>query len=246
MHKHRNHVVRWVAILVGILALAGIALAVVALNAQEVSTDDPVDIVFDFYRPWLDASHATTTDPYQEGLAAWPLLGKELRAKIRAAQGAGGLDPVLCQTTLPEDFALRIVHQTEALSEILVTARRSTSTEQAIVTLLAKGKGWYIDDIRCSPGEIGPEREFSFDTQGSLLKNVPEPLNAEYWHLVFAENGREGHHAPLFFGEESVCVAADGTTGTCDPSTFVEASKARVIGQMTDLGVNVTRIEFTR
>lgn len=246
MIRNRTHLIIGSALALVLLVIGGIVFAVTVLGKQEVSTHEPVDIVFDFYRPWLEAAQATTTDPYQAGLAKAPILGKELRAKIRAAQKEGGLDPVLCQTTPPEDVALRVVVQSEVQSEILVTARRSTSTEQAIVTLLPLRGGWYINDIRCSPGEFAPEREFSFDTEGYILKSVPEPLNPEYWHLVFEENGKEGHYVPLFFSVESTCVAQDGVTEACVPDNFRDASKAHVKGQMTELGVNVARLEFKR
>lgn len=247
MLQNRKFVIGAIAVVAAILIIGGAVFAFVSLTKQEVSTGDPVDIVFDFYKPWLAAAQSTTTDPYAEGLAKWPLLGKDLRAKIRDAQRTeGAVDPVLCQTDVPENFSMRIVHTSEETTEILVMARRSASPEQAIVTLNALNGGWYIHDIRCTPGEVAPEREFSFDTEGRILKSVPPPLNSEYWHLVFEENGQPGHHAPLFFSPESICVAMDGTPGTCDLSIFMEAAKARVQGQMTELGVNVVRLQFVR
>jgi hypothetical protein len=69
-------------------------------NSQEVSTDDPIDIVLDFYGLWLDAAKSTTTNPFQLELATRPILSKVLSAKLKENQT--GLDPVLCQSTIPE------------------------------------------------------------------------------------------------------------------------------------------------
>lgn len=234
------------AVILVILVVAGIAFVLVAAGRQQVSADEPSEIVHDFYGSWLAAARSTTTDPYQAGLAEWPLLGKELRAKIGDARDAGSVDPVLCQTFMPEEIAQRAVSETDSRVEYLVTARRSTSTEQATVTLLSLDGGWYIDDIQCSPGEFAPEREFSFDGEGNILKGVPAPLNSEQWHLIFEQGGQTGLYVPLFFGPESTCLAADGSTGVCSPDAFVENAKARVQGEMTERGVDVKRLELGR
>jgi hypothetical protein len=228
-----------VAALVAVLALAGVALGLWwhAKTKQQVSTDESVEIVHDFYSRWLEAAQSTSTDPYREGLADWPLLGDALRARIVAAQG--GSDPVLCQTAVPEKISTRRVYEGADKVEILVTARRSTSTEQAIVTLLPLDGGWYIDDIMCSPGEFAPEPEFTFDREGVLSKDA-----SGAWHLVFVEDGQAGHEAPLRLGAQSVCHASDGTTVACSPDLFAEGAKAHVRGQMTEMGVDVTLVEL--
>ncbi len=235
-----------------ISAVAGVVVIAVAIGAffvwsytqkQEVSTEEPVEIVRGFYQPWLDAAQSTTTDPYKEGLENSPILSKELRKGIKKAHSEGGVDPVLCQSTVPDNIGTRIVFEAEDKIEVLVTARQSSSTEQAIVALLPLNGGWYIDGIRCSPGEFLPDREFSFDREGYLLKDVPEPLDPQYWHIIFEENGELGHFAPLFFTAESMCSALDKSTAVCNPDTLVPVSKVRVQGQMTELGVEVTRLE---
>jgi hypothetical protein len=116
------------------------------------------------------------------------------------------------------------------------------SPNVAVVTLGGDTGEWLITDIRCAQGESGPEREFSFDREGHLLKSVPPPLNPDYWHLVFEENGINGHTAPLFFDESSTCVALDGTEATCNTDNFVDATKALVQGEMTESGVEVKRV----
>jgi hypothetical protein len=204
-----------------------------------------VDIVHDLYGPWLKAAQSTTTNPYQEGLGKSPFLSKELRERLEVPQG--GLDPVLCQTVIPAKISMRTVYEGADKTEILVTAKKpATSTEQAIFTLLPLDGGWYINSIRCSPGEFAPDSEFSFDREGQLMKKVSPPLDPQYWHLVFEEDGQTGHYAPLFFSTGSMCHALDGSTAVCNPDTFIEASKAHVQGQMTEKGVEVKRIELMK
>lgn len=238
-------------IVIGVIAAAVIALLaflIVPLLMPEpkpvAAMGEPTDIVKDFYQPWLEAKLSTTTDPYKEGLADSLVLGAELRASIKKAD-RNGLDPVLCQPVTPPEFSTRTVSATPEKVEILVMSRPSGPPEQAIVTLLPLDGGWYIDSIRCTPGEVAPEREFSFDNEGYLLKaSVPAPLDATRWHLIFTENGDPGHFAPLFFTAESICRAKDGAEAPCDPAALGERSAAIVKGEMTEQGVSVKRLEI--
>ncbi len=230
-----------------IVLLAGIAYIIWDnTTRQEVSTETPGDIVLDFYLPWLNAVKSTTTDPYIENLSQDPLLSPELRSRLVTSQSnPEAIDPVLCQTMPPEKLAARTVFQTEEKAEILVTARPATfSSEQAIVTLLAHKGGWYIDTIKCAPGEFGPDRDFTFEQEGNLIKSVPEPLNSENWHFIFEENGEPGHFTPLFFTTESTCKTVSGTTNVCNPDTFTEPSQAFIQGEMTEEGVTVKSLEL--
>ena len=217
-------------------------------NKQEVSIDTPANIVLDFYMPWLNAAQSEDTNPYQEELNKDPLLSKDLRKKLKNAEkDTEGIDPVLCQTSVPPKVVARVVFQNEETAEILITARPSGfSSEQAIVMLNARDGGWYIHDIRCSPGDFEPDREFTFEREGNLLKSVPEPFNSENWHLVYEENGVPGHAVPLFFDAESTCRTQKGDESACDPDSFVEASKVYIKGQMTEAGVELKHLEFKK
>lgn len=230
-----------------VLAIAGFALWR-SFGHQEVSAEEPLDIAISFYDSWLAAVKDESADPYKEGLAKNPLLGKELRQRLAKAEpkNEGDIDPVICQTPAPEAFATRRVSESETRAEVLMTSRDRTRPEQTLFTLARLNEGWYIVDIRCSPGEVPPEREFTFDREGNLLKSVPAPLNSEFWHLVFAEDGTPGHFAPLIFGTTSICVAANGAETACDPAQFRETSKARVQGEMTETGVQVKRLQFLK
>jgi len=217
---------------------------------QEVSMNDPVDVVVDFYNPWLEAVQATSTDPYTEGLVDNPFLSRELKAKILEAKNnpENLIDPVLCQTVVPEKIATRRVYRNDTEAQILVTARKSESTEQALITLLALDGGWYISDIKCTPGEFGPPQgEFTFEKEGFLIKgSIPAPFNPEYWHIVFEENGQQGHVAPIFFKSETVCLDGDGKENACNPDQLSEATKVFVRGDMTEAGVNIKRFEISK
>lgn len=216
------------------------------IHLQEVSNAEPVDIVMDFYNPWLDALVSTSTNPYTSGFATAKILGKELQEHLQSKEGHADteIDPVLCQTTRPETVTGRIVSQTETETRVLVLSKDKTITAQSVFTLTRHNDGWFIEDIECFAGEFAPEREFSFEKEGYLLKSVPPPLNAEHWHIVFEEDGELGHFAPLFFNADSACLAPDKSESVCSPDQFTEATKVRVYGQMTESGVEVKRIEF--
>jgi hypothetical protein len=215
---------------------------------QEVSSDKPINMVLDFYDLWLSAKRSTSTNPYQEGLAEDPILSKELRAKLIDSkdQPESGLDPVLCQTTVPEQISTRPISELENKAEILVVSSDKSMTEQAIVTLRHLKGGWYIDDIQCTPGEFAPEREFSFEMDGFLLKSVPAPYATGKWHIVFEQDQEKGHVAPLLFSSESMCEGFDGKISVCDPNKFIEPVVISVQGQMTEAGVEVKNLKMIK
>lgn len=217
----------------------------VSTGGQEVSMENPINTTLNFYDPWFIAVQSGDADPYQLGLADNPILGEDLKVKLAEAKGSTP-DPVICQTTMPEQISARPVYENEDGAQVVVYSREEGQTEQAIVTLTRLNEGWYISDIECSAGEFAPEREFSFDIEGFLLKSVPPPLEAGRWHIIFEQNGEPGHFAPLFFDGQSMCVSTDGRESVCAPEQFTEASKAHVQGEMTELGVEVKRIQMVR
>lgn len=213
---------------------------------QEFVLGTPVDVVLDYYAPWLAARQSTTSNPFTEGLAASPILSEELRSRLVASEAhfMDGLDPVLCQSATNTDLRLipRLMNEQPDKAQVLVLAKGLPA--QAVITLKKQGEGWYLDDIACAAGEFEPEREFTFDREGNLLKDVPKPLDSKYWHLVFTEDGKPGHTAPLFFDDQSMCTAADGTEGVCDQEKFRAAEKALVQGEMTETGVTVKKLKL--
>ncbi len=237
-------------VIVVILALAGLAWWFLSGSDQlaepEPAEGEPVDIVLDFYEPWLTAVKATSTDPYQEGLAESLILGKELRARLgEEKRSSEESDPVLCQSAVAPDTNLsaRPIMENEDQAQVLVMPARQSMQSQASVTLLKQNGGWYVADIECTTGESAPEREFSFEKEGLLLKDVPEPLDSRYWHLVFEQNGQGGHTVPLFFDEESRCEGPGQAASPCDPAELTQTSKALVQGEMTEEGVKVKHLK---
>lgn len=235
---------------VAVLVLAGLGWWLLAgpdpLVEPEPAAGEPVDIALDFYEPWLAAVKATSTDPYQEELAESLILGKELRTRLAGEKPSEGEpDPVLCQTAVAPDTNLsaRSVLENEDRAQVLVMSARPSAPGQATVTLLKQSGGWYIADIECTSGESGPKREFSFTEEGFLLKEVPEPLDSRYWHLVFEQDGQGGHTVPLFFDEESQCEGPDQAVSRCDPEELTQTSKVQVKGEMIESGVEVQHLK---
>lgn len=209
-------------------------------------TEDPLDVTINFYNDWLAAEQSTSTSPQVAGLLKRPVLAPELQATLltKLETPDSTVNPVLCQVAIPPRIGGKSSYTLDTKAEVHVLARGldERSSRMAVVTLTAVAGKWVISDIACSSGEMAPEREFSFDREGFLLKSVPPPLDATRWHLVFEENGVMGHTAPLFFNTDSVCVAVDQTSGPCDSTTFTEPSKALVQGEMTEAGVTVKRV----
>jgi hypothetical protein len=233
-----------------LVAIVGLVWFFTKSSTQQVSKLDAVDTVGNFYGEWLKAAgQPTTADPSLATLAKSPILSKSLRVKIASAQKDPNTttDPVLCQTVVPEDISMRRVYESPDEAQILVTSKDKSATGQAIITLSRYNDGWYINDILCSLGEFAPEREFSFEKEGYLLKgSVPKPYDPKNWHLVFEENGEAGHVVPLFFDSESQCTSLDGNKSVCKPDQFTEATKVFIHGQMAERGADVKQLEFVK
>lgn len=218
---------------------------------QQVSMGRPINVVLDFYTEWQEELKSSETNPYESGLSESPILSPELRKKImnEKTNSENDLDPVLCQTTPDIDFVARVVYEKEDEVQIVITARDKALTGQSIVTVFKYNEGWFLNDIVCSPGEFGEEREFTFEREGSLLKgsllnSFSDSFNPDLWYLIFEENGELGHNAPLIFDSESVCSDKNGEEIVCAPDQFIEATKVSIRGQMTEGGVNVDYLMF--
>ncbi|MBX4206404.1 hypothetical protein KW784_01295 [Candidatus Parcubacteria bacterium] len=215
-------------------------------GAQQATNPDTVDAVTKFYNSWLTAAKDPAATPGKPELAASAILSKDLRARLASAVSATP-DPVLCQAKTPQGISIRSFSNTADKAQVLVTPKDKSVNDVALVTLLKSGTGWYISDINCSAGDVAPEKEFSFENVGYLIKNsVPKPYNSKNWHLVFEEKGQPGHVVPLLFDAKSQCVALDGKESACSPSQFKEATKVSIHGQMSEAGVTVVRLEFVK
>ncbi|MCC6448172.1 MAG: hypothetical protein IT215_05760 [Chitinophagaceae bacterium] len=216
---------------------------------QQVSKLEPIDIVKDFYDNWLKAvQQPTTANPSRATLAGSPILSKDLRGRLTSSINfASSTDPVLCQTSVPSGISARKVFVVKDEAQIVITSKDKKVTNQALVNLNMQDGGWYINDIQCSLGEFAPEKEFSFENTGFLLKaSIPKPYDPKNWHLIFEENGKAGNVVPLFFDANSQCIGLDGVKAVCKPSNFVETTKVFVRAQMTEQGASVKQMEFVK
>lgn len=249
-------------LVIGVLAIVGIIglvfwsqnQGVTNVGGKEVVSEedialagDPLDATSAFYNTWLDAVLDPAASPYTSGVLDDPILSEQVRMDIEAAKEvAGTVDPVLCQSATPKRVGAKMSFSSEGLAEVLVFGRgfEQKSSEQAAVTLRVVDGVWEITEIFCASGESAPEREFSFEKEGYILKSVPPPLDPEYWHLVFEENGELGHTVPLFFDAESNCIALNESESVCSEDDFTDALKVFVQAQMTEAGASVKRLQM--
>lgn len=217
-----------------------------AATESAIPENDPIDVALEFYNDWLAAARSTTTNPYDAGLPNDARLSKTVQDYLVTVNQTDDLDFVMCQTETPTRFVTKAVYTFDREAQILVLARGlpEKSSRQAVVDLVAEDGKWVIAGITCTDGESAPEREFTFEQDGFLLKSVPPPLNPDFWHLVFTERGTPGHTVPLFFSDESTCVSVSGDESICNPDSLPEAHAAVIKGQMTEAGVNVVRVEL--
>jgi hypothetical protein len=209
---------------------------------------EATDAADDFYHKWLLAMQDASAQPDLAALAQSSVLTKDLSAKISSAlQSDASPDPVLCQISAAQGISLRNVFVQSDKAEVLVTSKDKKVLNQAVVSLTKKDDTWVISDIKCTNGDVAPEKEFSFDKEGFLLKNsIPKPYNSQNWHLVFADNGVAGNVVPLIFDAKSQCVSLDGKSAICKPELFKETAKARVWGGMTERGATVVKLELIK
>ncbi len=242
-----------IVLIVGIIVLAVIIFWQVLGGKSFLSepwkgvAGEPIDVALNFYDDWL-AARSGESDPFTTGLLNYEQVGKDLREHLATFEGRlgeeGVEDPVLCQMDVPPGLrTIPVYTQDEAAQFIIRSADRSL-TGQAVVTLAAQDGLWQITNISCGGAESAPQGEYSFDKSGFLLKQVPEPLNSDYWHLVFQEAGVLGHAVPLFITDDSVCVQKNGDTAACNDDVLKETIPARVMGSMSESGVQVKRIEL--
>lgn len=243
-----------ILIVLALLAAVGAVVFFAGQNKSNITEEDsagvagdPIDAVLEYYKVYLAAEQNGASSPEQEGLFDHPIISNAVRAYIEEHKD-DGIDPVLCQSVTPQKIRSKTLFQQDGQAQVQVLGRLDEgdkSSEQAVVTLEVANETWRITKIECLQGESAPEREFTFDQEGYLLKSVPEPLDSNYWHLVFEQQGTKGHTVPLFTNVAE-CTGFDGSTGPCDMNTVDEATRAHIKGQMTEAGVDVQFIELIK
>ena len=210
---------------------------------------DPVDAALDFYKPLMTALREAQSDPFVYERDHSKELDQAMQTKLAELASdsrVAVLNNLICQTRVPERLRTKRIFEADNEVQILIMAKAEDLLGQAVITLKPVDGRWKITDIVCGTGETAPEREFTFQEPGYLLKNVPPPLDSQYWHIVFKQEGVLGHTVPLFFNEQSNCIASNGTGSVCNPDQFTEASQAIVAGEMTESGLTVQRLEFLK
>ncbi len=242
-----------ILLLIGTIVIIGIIIWQVMGNGLSLSgkwkgvEGDPVDVTLNFYEAWMASSNSTSSDPISDGLLEYDQVGEAVAVMLSGYEGKlaeAEMDPVLCQSETPEGLRTLPVYKQEDSAQVLVMSTTKGQSGQAVVTLAAQKGLWQITDITCGNAETAPDREYSFDKSGFLLKQVPEPLDSNYWHLVFEEAGVLGHAVPLFIDGETVCVLQDGSSEVCSDSALKETMPAHVYGSMSEAGVDVKKIEL--
>jgi len=252
-----------VVIVLGVVLISVLTFQLLKTNNQDENTNnnnedvvsesrgvagEPLDVALDFLQSWLQARTSTTTDPYQLGLASAKPLTLEVSEKLLSAEISfrdTKFDPVLCQSELPSSLRAKFIYANPADAQVMIFPRDRTTGIKTITTLKGRENFWEITDISCGTNEQGPDvGEFNFDREGFLLKSsVQPPLDSNYWHLVFEQDGVLGYTVPLYLGADSLCVNTTGNEEVCSDSVLMETMKVQVKGSLTEAGVTVKRIE---
>jgi hypothetical protein len=212
--------------------------------------EDPLDVTLDFYNQWLAESKSTTTNPFQSGLLNSPLLSAEVRTQIEnsnAKKKEGDIDPVLCIPNPPKRVGGKILQSQDGRAVILMLPRSqlTKTNHQAIVSLTVVDGKWQITKLDCLEGESAPEKEFTFEKTGFLVKeSIEPPYSKDSWHLVYEQETQPGYVVPLTFTAESVCIGTDGSESVCNPSELKEVTKVLIQADMTETGAIVKRMTF--
>lgn len=218
-------------------------------RSNQLSKLDTIDTVGSFYNDWLKAVKDPNVVPNLASLSKSPYLSKTLRNQIIEALKIKNpeLDPVLCQSVVPEAISTRNVFVSDDKAEVLVMSRDNKVTNQALVELNKLNGVWFMNEIKCSLGEFAPEKEFTFEQRGFLLKSsIPAPYNSKDWHLIYEENGQKGNVIPVFLGSKSKCINTDKTESICKPDQLKETMEVFIRGQMTERGISIDRLEFVK
>jgi|GEM_PF-1906763 len=234
---------------IGILAIVVIIIAVVFLQMREGGekwngvAGEPIDIAIDFYTNWVHLQDIeATADQLNTFLETAPMAAgvKEMLKSNLSAD----IDPVACRAFDEVEVRTRKVFEREDTAQYIMQVTKGDPTEgYAVVDLSGRGGEWQIENVECAYGDVAPERgEFNFDQVGGLLKNVPAPYDANFWHLVFETEGQIGV-VPLRFADGSECVTAEGNAVSCDEGFLVEAMDVHVYGHLDEAGAEVVRVE---
>lgn len=239
------------------LTLILVVLAVVALSmkgdsnteddAPQIIEGNPTDATMDFVSAWANARRDPATDPYQKGLLDYYAVSPTLRTALEEAQetfSVSGIDPVLCQSSVPDRIRTKTVAITDNTAQIMILAKGELTVPIGIAKLGPVDGEWKILEIDCDVSERGPEiGEYNFEKNGRLLKDsVKPPLDPNNWYLIYERDGVMGYTAQITMTDTTVCTKLDGTEITCGGEEFYETMNVDIKGNMSETGVEVVAI----
>lgn len=215
-------------------------------NEDQVNNKiDVIDVAMNLYKPWLDARNSTSTEINLLSILDNAPLTEELRERLKkeAEQAMVEMDPVICQSELPQRIGAKVVYSEDTSAQLIVVPRGNRVPEQALVTLQLVDNVWLISEVACSRGELAPEQEYSFQSEGFILRDsLQPPLDSSVWHLIYSRDEVSGYTIPLFFDESSVCILNGEVV--CNVDQLTEATPVFLQGAMQEAGVLVQRMEI--
>lgn len=239
-----------IGLIAGGLLLGGILFVTLSqqqqfsINNNQLPTADPLDFVLDFYSAWQQLL-LNEQDPFQSDFFSSGVFSNQFSNQLTTQRTTDStFDPVTCQTVIADRVRVRPLTNTGSTVTILVESRIGQDSLPlfSLVSLKAVAGDWQIHDIECTPGDVPPDVDFSFERSGYLLKEVPPPYERGVWHLVYEQDGQMGFVVPLLFDADSTCVV-NGVPNTCNLDNLVETAEVMIKGEMTEVGVQVIELQ---
>ncbi len=216
-------------------------------TVEQKVTIDSIEVASQFFNAWLEARQSTSTNPFDQNVAASEHITDDVRNYINGARDTyTEKDPVLCLTQVPPRIGVRPVYEATTTAEVMVVPRKLETPvpQSAIVKLELIDKNWKIVNITCSNGEEAPVSEFSFERAGFATKTLPAPYASDTWHIVFTQDDGRIGATPLLFDGESLCAAADGTESYCTSDKLVEGGRIYIKSNLTETGALIKHLKI--
>ncbi|MBX2866598.1 hypothetical protein KTR10_01395 [Candidatus Kaiserbacteria bacterium] len=231
-------------------AIALVAIVVVVLAVLQTKSEkwngvkgESIDVAIEFYTGWLELQGAEGGEDATKAFLKEAPLAESLKQTVKENLSSE-VDLIACRPLDEVQLRTQVVFEREDTAQYIMQIAKGELTDgYAVVDLVGKNGEWQIENITCAYGDVAPERgEFNFDQAGGLLKNVPAPYDANFWHLVYETEGQIGV-VPLHFTEASECITLDGDTVSCNGGFLVEAMDVHVYGHLSEEGAEVVRVE---
>ncbi|MBD3282182.1 MAG: hypothetical protein GF387_01070 [Candidatus Portnoybacteria bacterium] len=104
------------------------------------------------------------------------------------------------------------------------------------IHLVIENNEWKVDKIT-----IPEDETVQFDQTGNLARNNPG-MEEDTWYLIYEQPGQPALTDPLVFTSSSICAKGNENT-TCDPEELTQGDRVRILGEETEQGIKVIRLE---